>query len=399
MSETKETKEEVIASNPIETGEAINESKSDYKVDLKTGTTKKQEPSTVTKVDLTKKQEQDAVQVGETKEVVVGEQAGDSPKVDEQISEPVKTTENFKQIQEITKDEVKKVETVVEEAIRDEKVLGKQLPENVEKLVSFMEDTGGTVEDYVRLNADYSNVDGQTLLKEYYKKSKPHLNDEEIGFIMEDNFSYDEEIDDEREVRKKKLALKEEVAKAHGYLEELKGKYYDEIKLRPGVTQDQQKAMEFFNRYNENQQVATQQHEDFKTKTKQLLSDDFKGFEFKLGDKNFRYGVKNPNEVIESQSNISTFVQKFLDKDGAVTDHEGYHKAIYAARNADTIAQHFYEQGKADAVKDVVAKSKNISNESRPQPTGDVFVGGFKVKAVSGSDSRGLKIKTRKFNN
>ena len=399
MSETKETKEEVIASNPIETGEAINESKSDYKVDLKTGTTKKQEPSTVTKVDLTKKQEQDAVQVGETKEVVVGEQAGDSPKVDEQISEPVKTTENFKQIQEITKDEVKKVETVVEEAIRDEKVLGKQLPENVEKLVSFMEDTGGTVEDYVRLNADYSNVDGQTLLKEYYKKSKPHLNDEEIGFIMEDNFSYDEEIDDEREVRKKKLALKEEVAKAHGYLEELKGKYYDEIKLRPGVTQDQQKAMEFFNRYNENQQVATQQHEDFKAKTKQLLSDDFKGFEFKLGDKNFRYGVKNPNEVIESQSNISTFVQKFLDKDGAVTDHEGYHKAIYAARNADTIAQHFYEQGKADAVKDVVAKSKNISNESRPQPTGDVFVGGFKVKAVSGSDSRGLKIKTRKFNN
>ena len=384
MSETKETKEEVIASNPIETGEAINESKSDYKVDLKTGTTKKQEPSTVTKVDLTKKQEQDAVQVGETKEVVVGEQAGDSPKVDEQISEPVKTTENFKQIQEITKDEVKKVETVVEEAIRDEKVLGKQLPENVEKLVSFMEDTGGTVEDYVRLNADYSNVDGQTLLKEYYKKSKPHLNDEEISFIMEDNFSYDEEIDDEREVRKKKLALKEEVAKAHGFLEELKSKYYDEIKLRPGVTQEQQKAMEFFNRYNENQQVATQQHEDFKAKTKQLLSDDFKGFEFKLGDKNFRYGVKNPNEVIESQSNISTFVQKFLDKDGAVTDHEGYHKAIYAARNADTIAQHFYEQGKADAVKDVVAKSKNISNESRPQPTGDVFVGGFKVKAVSG---------------
>ncbi len=399
MSETKETKEEVIASNPIETGEAINELKSDYKVDLKTGTTKKQEPSTVTKVDLTKKQEQDAVQVGETKEVVVGEQAGDSPKVDEQISEPVKTTENFKQIQEITKDEVKKVETVVEEAIRDEKVLGKQLPENVEKLVSFMEDTGGTVEDYVRLNADYSNVDGQTLLKEYYKKSKPHLNDEEIGFIMEDNFEYDEEVDDERDVRKKKLAFKEEVAKAHSYLEDLKGKYYDEIKLRPGVTQEQKKAMDFFNRYNEDQQIASQQHEEFKNKTKEYLSDDFKGFDFKVGDKNFRYNVKNPNEVAESQSNISTFVQKFLDNDGAVKDHEGYHKAIYAARNADTIAQHFYEQGKADAVKDVVSKSKNISNESRPQPTGDVFVGGFKVKAVSGSDSRGLKIKTRKFNN
>lgn len=182
-------------------------------------------------------------------------------------------------------------------------------------------------------------------------------------------------------------------------MEETKSKYYDEIKLRPGVTQEQKKAMDFFNRYNEDQQIASQQHEDFKTKTKEYLSDDFKGFDFKVGDKNFRYNVKNPNEVAESQSNISTFVQKFLDNDGAVKDHEGYHKAIYAARNADTIAQHFYEQGKADAVKDVVSKSKNISNESRPQPTGDVFVGGFKVKAVSGSDSRGLKIKTRKFNN
>jgi len=398
MSETK-TNDEVVSQNPIEKGDVNTESKSDYKVDLKTGTTKKQETSTITKVDLTKKPETDAIQIRETGKMDVGKQTGDSAKVDKQIPESSQATEEFKQIQEVTEEELKKVENVVKEAVRDEKVLGKQLPENIEKLVSFMEETGGTVEDYVRLSADYSNVDGETLLKEYYKKSKPHLNDEEIGFIMEDNFSYDEELDDEREVRKKKLALKEEVAKAHGYLEELKGKYYDEIKLRPGVTQEQQNATDFFNRYNENQQVATQQHEDFKTKTKELLSNDFKGFEFKVGDKNFRYGVKNPSEVAESQSNITTFVQKFLDNDGAVKDHEGYHKAMYAARNADTIAQHFYEQGKADAVKDVIAKSKNISNDSRPQPTGDVFVGGFKVKAVSGADSSSLKIKTRKFNN
>ena len=399
MSETK-TNDEVIAENPIErSGEVKTETKADYKVDLKTGSTTKNKPSTVTKVDLTKKPKEDAVQIGETKEVVVEKQTGDSVKMDEQIHESSEATEEFKQIQEIDEKEVKQVEATVKEAIRDEKVLGKQLPENIEKLVNFMEDTGGTVEDYVRLNADYSNVDGSALLKEYYKKAKPHLNDEEINFIMEDNFEYDEEVDDERDVRKKKLAFKEEVAKAHSYLEDLKGKYYDEIKLRPGVTQEQKKAMDFFNRYNEDQQIASQQHEDFKTKTKEYLSDDFKGFDFKVGDKNFRYNVKNPNEVAESQSNISTFVQKFLDNDGAVKDHEGYHKAIYAARNADTIAQHFYEQGKADAVKDVVSKSKNINNESRPQPTGDVFVGGFKVKAVSGSDSRGLKIKTRKFNN
>ena len=397
MSETK-TKEEVVASNPIETGEVTNESKSDYKVDLKTGTTKKQEASTVTKVDLTKKPEQDAVQVGETKEVVVGEQAGDSPKVDEQISEPSKATEDFKQIQEITKEEVKKVENVVEEAIRDEKVLGKQLPENVEKLVSFMEETGGTVEDYVRLSADYSNVDGQTLLKEYYKKSKPHLNDEEIGFIMEDNFSYDEEIDDEREVRKKKLALKEEVAKAHGYLEELKGKYYDEIKLRPGVTQEQQKATDFFNRYNKQQETAEQQHAQFKESTKELFNDNFEGFDIKVGEKSYKYNIQNRDKVAESQSNINNLVGKFLDSDGNVKDTKGYHKAMYAADNVDKIAAHFYEQGKADAVKEVVSSSKNLSSTKARSTQGEVFLNGFKVKAISGADSTKLRIKTKKFN-
>jgi hypothetical protein len=401
MSETTKTNDEVIASNPIETGgTAVEQNQADYKVDLKTGSTKKKtEKSNITKVDLSKKPEADAIPIGETKKVVVGEQTGDSVKVDEQVPESSQATEEFTQIQEVSKEEVKQVAREVKEAIRDEKVLGKALPENIEKLVTFMEDTGGTIEDYTRLNADYSKIDGNTLLKEYYKKAKPHLNEEEIGFIIEDNYSYDEELDEERDIRKKKLALKEEIAKAHGFLDDLKGKYYDEIKLRPGATQEQQKATEFFNRYNENQEVATQQHEDFKTKTKQLLSDDFKGFDFNVGEKKFRYGVKNPGEVAESQSNITTFVQKFLDKDGAVTDHEGYHKAIYAARNADTIAQHFYEQGKADAVKDVVASSKNINNDSRPQPSGDVFVGGFKVKAVSGADSSSLKIKTRKFNN
>ncbi len=358
--------------------------------------------SEVTKVDLSKKPEDNAIRIGETEKVDVGEQAGDSAEVDKQVQEPSKTIEEFKPIQEVTeeiKEEVKQVKEEIKEAVRDEKVLGKQLPENVEKLVNFMEETGGTVEDYVRLNADYSQVDGKTLLKEYYKKAKPHLNDEEIGFIMEENFQYDDEVDDERDIKRKKLALKEEVAKAHGFLEDLKGKYYDEIKLRPGATQEQQKATDFFNRYNENQQLVKQQHEDFKGLTKDYFSDEFKGFDFKVGDKKFRYGVKNPSEVAEDQSNLSNFVKKFLNEDGSVSDHKGYHKAMYAAKNADTIAQHFYEQGKADAVKDVVSKSKNISNDARTTPSGDIFIGGLKVKAVSGVDSHKLKIKTRKFNN
>ena len=261
-----------------------------------------------------------------------------------------------------------------------------------------MEETGGTVEDYVRLNADYTNVDNNTLLKEYYKKTRPHLDAEEIQFLMEDNFSYDEELDDERDVRKRKLAFKEEVAKAKDYLETIKGKYYEEIKLRPGVTQEQKKAMDFFNRYNEEQSMAAQQHEKFKADTQKLFSDDFKGFDINVGEKKFRYGIQNVERVAENQSNINNLIKKFLNDNGEVVDTKGYHKAMYAAMNADKIASHFYEQGKSDAIKEVVSTSKNPStNEPRKAP-GDVYINGLKVKAISGADSSKLKIKTRKFN-
>ena len=272
------------------------------------------------------------------------------------------------------------------------------LPENIEKVVDFMKETGGSLEDYVRLNADYSSVDNDTLLKEYYKQTKSHLDSEEINFLIEDNFSWDEELDEERVVRKAKLAYKEEVAKANGHLEGLKSQYYEEIKLRPGVTQDQQKATDFFNRYNEEQDVAVKQHETFKSNTNDYFSKEFKGFDFEIGEKKFRYGVKSPSEVADKQSNISNIIKKFLNDKGDVTDVKGYHKAMYAAEHADTIAQHFYEQGKTDATKDLVAKSKNIQTEPRQSPPSDVFVGGLKVKAISGMDSSKLRIQKRKFN-
>jgi hypothetical protein len=261
-----------------------------------------------------------------------------------------------------------------------------------------MEETGGTIEDYTRLNADYSNVDENTLLKEYYKKSKPHLNGEEIDFIMEESFHFDTELDEERDVKKKKLAKKEEIAKAKNFLEETKKKYYEEIKLRPGVTQDQQKATDFFNRYNKQQDVAAEQHKKFKQQTNELFSDEFKGFDIKVGEKSFKYNVQNLEKLAENQSNINNLVKKFLNEDGDVVDTSGYHKAIYAAENVDKIASHFYEQGKADAVKDVVNKSKNLSSTKARSQQGEVFVNGLKVKAVSGYDSSKLKIKTRKFN-
>ena len=371
----------------------------------------------IIKVDLTKqKEEQDAIQVGETKEVVVGEQTGDSTKVDESISKSDEVSETQEEkiesdspLQEITDEEDNSNETGVDGSSETTTTSSKQeeilqetetqkLPENIEKLVKFMEETGGTVEDYARLNADYSNINEELLLHEYYKKAKPHLNAEEVNFIIEDTFRYDEEVDEERDIKKKKLAYKEEIAKAKNFLEDLKIKYYDEIKLRPGITQDQQKAMDFFNRYNEDQAANKAKHERFVSKTKTLFNEDFKGFDFKLGDKKFRYGVKDPSTVGDNQSDISNFIEKFLNKDGEIQDAPGYHKALYAARNADTLANHFYEQGKTDAIKEQLAKSKNISTEPRKTASGEVFVGGLKVKAISGLDSSKLRIKKKTFN-
>jgi len=390
----------------------------DFKIKKKKGRPKKLATNKETiKIDLSqkdkeeeKKEVENAVQIGETKEVPVGESSGDSKKVDKTVRIE-SSTDDTKQEEEKEKVEEKEVvvespiSEITEEEVVEEKVVNTQpeveqpkvdLPENVEKLVNFMKETGGTIDDYVRLNADYSNIDNDVLLREYYRKSKPHLDDEEINFLLEDNFSYDEELDEERDMRKKKLAYKEEIAKAKTFLEETKKKYYDEIKLRPGVTQDQQKAMDFFNRYNKEQQVVQEQHGKFKAKTKDFFNQEFKGFDFSIGDKKFRYGVNNTEDVANNQSDLTNLVGKFLDNKGEVTDFKGYHKAIYAAQNADTIANHFYEQGKADAVKDMMAKSKNITNEPRATSNGEVYINGMKVKAISGVNSSGLKIKSIK---
>jgi len=330
----------------------------------------------------------------EVTKVVIKEE--EAPVVEETVVTSEESNSPIQLVEEV-EEEVKEVEAEYKEAIRDEKVIGKPLPENIEKLVSFMEETGGNINDYVRLNADYSNVDNETLLKEYYKQTKPYLEGDDISLMLED-FSYDEDIDEQRDIRKKKLAFKEEVAKARNFLEETKSKYYDEIKLRPGVTQDQQKATDFFNRYNEEQKAGKAKHSEFLKRTNELLTDDFKGFDFNVGESKFRYSVKNPQKVAEAQSDISNFIGTFLNDKGEVKDTKGYHKALYAARNADTIAQHFYEQGKADAVRDVMVKSKNISTEPRKTSSGDVFINGLKVRAISGADSSKLKVKTRKFN-
>ena len=342
----------------------------------------------VTKVEI---KNEDAVQTQETNDSdAIIEESKDSSDSKEVVEEIRTTDEGVESPLTVVEDteKVEQQEVVQEQQVAEQK----QLPENIDKLVTFMEETGGTVEDYVRLNADYTNVDNTSLIREYYKQTKPHLDSEDVSLLLED-FDFDEDIDEPKEIRKKKIAFKEEAAKAKDFLEGLKGKYYDEIKLRPGVTQEQQKALDFFNRYNEEQQTMTSNRDAFVNRTKDLFNDNFKGFDFKVGETKFRYGIKNPKNVAESQSNIDNFVKTFLNDKGEIGDMQGYHKALFAARNADTIAQHFYEQGKADAVKDVMAKSKNISTEPRQTAAGEVFVNGIKVKAMSGVDSSKLKIK------
>jgi hypothetical protein len=370
----------------------------EFKIKKKPKKLANKKPQETVKLDLAKKEEpkkeEDAVQREITESVQSSGEEGKESREETKVEVPhSEKEETIATITEITekpeaKEEVKTPDPEPQPEIN--------LPENVEKLVNFMKETGGDINDYVRLNADYTNIDDSALLKEYYKQTKPHLDQDEIEFIMEDKFDYDEDIDEDRDIRKKKLAKKEEIARAKSFLEETKSKYYDEIKLRPGVTQEQQKAMEFFNRYNNEQQNVKQQHEEFKNTTKNYFTKDFKGFEFNLGEKRFSYNVQNPETVADNQSNLTNFVKTFLDDKGNVKDYEGYHKAIYAARNADTIANHFYEQGKADAIKDVTAKSKNINETVRSTTPGDMYINGLRVKAINGVDSSKLKFKGKK---
>jgi len=340
-------------------------------------------PSNVTRVVIPK-EDRNAVQEPSAEKVDVDEPTEDGPTMVEETSKPV--------IKEVT-EESKEPEKVITQTVQPE------LPENITKLVDFMRETGGTMQDYLRLNTNYEDLDRDVLVKEYYKNTKSHLSAEEIDFMIEDNFAFDEDIDEERDIRRKKLAYKEEVAKARTFLEDTKAKYYDDIKLKsPSLPEDQQKATDFFNRYKEDQDRNAANHKEFKAKTNELLNENFEGFDFKLGEKKFRYGVQNPSQVAEKQSDISNFIGKFLGEDGTIADTEGYHKALYAGANADKMANHFYEQGKADAIRDVVNKSNNTSSGARKAaPVDSARFGAYKIKSVSGANSSKLKIK--KFNN
>ena len=354
----------------------------------------KPEESDIVKVDLSKETKEETVEEPKV-EAVVEEVKEEQPEVENTEEAPV--------LEEITDEEVEEiVEEVAEEiteAVEEAKETGEPLPENIQNVIDFMNETGGSLEDYVRLNQDYSNYDNNQLLREYYKQTKPHLNDDEISFMMEDQFSFDEEVDEERDVRRKKLALKEQVANAKSHLDGLKSKYYKEIKAGVKLTPDQQKAVDFFNRYNKEQEVSQKDHEQkasiFNKETNKVFNQNFKGFEYKIGEKRFRFNVKDAEKVKTNQSDITNFVKNFLNENNEMSDAAGYHKSLFTAMNADAVANHFYQQGKADAVKESVAKAKNVSMDPR-QTHKTVESGGMKVRAVSGVDSTAFKVKIRK---
>ena len=377
----------------------------------------------VVKVDLKQtKQDDNVIKVNldkpptpkedEVKEEVTKDNADDSRVVE--LVEDADTTEKQEEVQpeeqaqeetpvleEITEEEVQEqteeLTEQVEEAITEAQETGKALPENVQKLMDFMEETGGTLEDYVRLNQDYSSYDDMTVLREYYKQTKSHLSSDEIEFLIEDSFSYDEEVDEERDIKKKKIALKEQVANAKSHLDGQKSKYYEEIKAGSRLTPEAKKAMDFFNRYNkeseETQKIADKQTKNFLNKTNQVFNDKFKGFEYNVGDKRYRFNVNNANEVKTTQSDINNFVKKFLNENNEMSDAKGYHKSLFTAMNPDAIANHFYEQGKADAIKDSIAKAKNVNMDPRQSFSND-NTSGPKVRVLS-DDSPSFKFKIK----
>jgi len=371
----------------------------------------------VTKVDLSSKTEDDVIKVdltkppvteepNETKEteadtagVVGGDENTDTPQEQKEVQPQGEIQEaEAPVLEEVTEEEVEAVEEQIEEAVAEAEATGKPLPENIQKLVDFMEDTGGDINDYVKLNRDLTKLDDSEILDEYFRSTKSHLSASERNFLLEDKFGFDEEVDDEKTIRSKKIALKEQVAEAKSYLDGQKSKYYEEIKAGSKLTSEQQKAVDFFNRYNkESEQTKNQtkiNKEVFNNKTNSLFNDKFKGFDYNVGDKKYRFNVKNVDEVKTKQSDLNNMVQKFLDKDNKMSDAKGYHKSLFTAMNADAVAQHFYEQGKADAIKDTVAKGKNINVDPR-STHGETNVGGTKFK-VLGEDSGDFKFKIRK---
>ena len=381
----KETKEVVVEEVATKEQPKADTEVGKIKVKKKTSMKKKVDTGEPIKVDLSKTKVKE-----EEKEVT---------KVDLTEKNEEKTIENV-EVKDSSQDFV--LEEVTDEEVKEKPITSKEpeLPENIQKVVDFMKDTGGDLQDYINLNQDYGKWESDELLRAYYKDTKPHLSDDEISFIMEDNFKYDETLDDEKDIKRKKLALKEQVASAKTHLDGIKSKYYEDIKMGSKLTSEQQEAIEFFSSYKEEsekiQQLSEEAKSIFLSKTDEIFNENFKGFEYKVGDKRYRFNVKDVNQTKENQADINNFVKKFLNKDNLMEDAAGYHKGLFTAMNSDAIANHFYEQGRADALKDSIAKSKNVNMDPRQELNNNINTSGIKVRALNPEADVQFKFKKRK---
>ena len=275
------------------------------------------------------------------------------------------------------------------------------LPEDVNAFLKFKKETGRGLEDFYRVNQDFSKVNPERLLADYMRETNPDFDDEDIAFEYESKFGYDEEMDDEKEIKRKKLALKKELGKASKYFEEQKEKYKAplESRMEAAIPAEDKEALESYKQYISQstamQQEQAKKSEYFMNKTNELFSDEFKGFDFKVGDKEVSYKPGTPEQLKAQQTDISKFFTNFVDENGYIKDAKQYHKTIAAAMNPDAMAKFFYDMGKADAIDDSVRQSKNIDMSVRNAPQ-NIDKGGFKVTALDSDHGNRLKIKSLK---
>jgi hypothetical protein len=275
-----------------------------------------------------------------------------------------------------------------------------ELPEDVSAFLKYKKETGRGINDFMKLQADYDAMSPDQVLREYYAATESDLDSEDIDYLMNEKFSYDEDLDDEAVAKQKNIAKKRELAKAKKYFNDLKETY--KVPVESAAAPVSQDELETYNAYKEYisqsqsvQEENQKRYEYFQKKTGELFSDEFKGFEFNVGDQKMVFSPGDAKEVSKVQSDINNFISKYLDDNGMIADHVGYHKALSAALNPDKLAAYFYEKGKSDAVGDVTKKSKNIDMDVRSTPQQMSANQGFKIRAVESGSGSGLKIRKR----
>ncbi|MBT4679712.1 MAG: hypothetical protein HOB69_07630 [Flavobacterium sp.] len=282
-----------------------------------------------------------------------------------------------------------------------EKEANEPLPDDVSAYLKYKKETGRNIQDFYNLQKDYDSMDDNSVLANYYSNTEEGLDAIDIQDIIEDKFDFDEDIDEPKDIKKIKLAKKRELAKAKKFLNEQKDKYKIPLESSgDGLSADQQENLNAYKSYIDESKTAQEQNKKrydyFLNKTNEVFNNEFKGFDFKVGENNFTYKPGTADEVKNVQKDIGNFINKYTDEKGLMSDAKGYHKALSVAMNPDKFAQYFYEQGVSNAVDNVTRKSKNINMDMRQAPQ-TVSKDGMKIRPVGNTDSgRGLRIRSIK---